>query len=456
MKTVKELLDAARAAVLENKLDEAESLKNQAVALKSIEDLAPPPAPEPEVKRLPFGNTESQEPTDEAPAHIKSWYVKKYGDYASGAEQISRELYGGAYEQAAWNKSVSFSRFLRSGHQDEYSSMVLLTPEQIVNAAAAGLTVAEIKSTMVEANDELGGFLVQEELNSRIIARLPGLTVVRSMANVQSTSKDNLTYIKATGGDDRYIGAVRVTWVDESPTAGAAETNATFGQVKIPVHVAMATIPVSKNLLEDSAVNLSQHLEDLAANGLGQDEDRQFLIGLGNGRPQGILNGTAAQATGSNGYHDQDITRVPSGTAAALTTAGLIAVPYAIAAQYRNGGTWVFNKGTLKAISQLVDTAGNLQFRNRDNQLMSGQPRNLEGYPYKESEAMPAIAANTLPIIFGDFKGYTIADRIGMSLMRYDDSTTAETNSVKFVLRRRVGGQVSEGWRFAVQHTAAS
>lgn len=456
MKTLAEIVSAAREAVLDNRLDDAEKLTAQAKALKSLESLEPAPAPEPEVKRLPFGNTESQEPKDEAPAHIKSWYVSKYGDVAKGAEQISRELYGGGYEMAAWNKSVSFNRFLRTGHQDQYASMVLLTPQQIVNAAAAGLTVGEIKSTMIEANDELGGFLVPEELNSRVIARLPGLTVVRSMANVQTTSKDNLTYIKATGGDDRYIGAVRVTWVDESPTAGAAETNATFGQVKIPVHVAMATIPISKNLLEDSAVNLPQHIEDLAANGLAIDEDRQFLVGLGNGRPQGILSGTAAQATGSNGYHDQDITRVASGTAAALTTAGLVAIPYAIAAQYRNGGTWVFNKSTLKAISQLADTAGNLQFRQRDNQLSSGQPRNLEGYPFKESEAMPIVAANTLPIIFGDFKGYTIADRIGMSLMRYDDSTTAETNSVKFVLRRRVGGQVTEGYRFAVQHVAAS
>jgi HK97 family phage major capsid protein len=456
MKTVKELLDAARVAVLENKLDEAEALKNQAVALKSIEDLTPPPPPEPEVKRMPFGNPEGDQPKDEAPAHVKAWYVKKYGDIASGAEQINRELYGAAYEQVAWQKSVSFNRFLRTGFQDEFASLVLLTPEQIVNAAANGLTVGEIKSTMIEANDELGGFLVPEELNSRVIARLPGMTVVRSMANVQTTSKDNLTYIKATGGDSRYIGAVRVTWVDESPSAGAAETNATFGQVKIPVHVAMATIPASKNLLEDSAVNLPLHLEDLAANGLAQDEDAQFLIGFGNGRPQGILNGTAAQATGSNGYHDQDISRVPSGTASALTTAGLVAVPYAIAAQYRNNGTWVFNKATAKAISQLADTNGNLQFRDRNNQLASGQPRNLDGYPFKESEAMPGIAANTLPIIFGDFKGYTIADRIGMSLMRYDDSSTAETNSVKFVLRRRVGGQVTEGWRFAVQHVAAS
>lgn len=456
MKTLAELISEARLAVSEGRLDDAETLKNQAAMVKSLDALEPAPAPEPEVKRLPFGDPVSQEPKDEAPAAVKSWFFNRYGDTGKGSEQIARELYSGSYEMAAWNKSVSFNRFLRSGHQDEFSSMVLLTPEQIVNAAAAGLTVAEIKSTMIEANDELGGFLVPEELNSRVIARLPGMTVVRSMANVQTTSKDNLTYIKATGGDDRFIGAVRVTWVDESPTAGAAETNATFGQVKIPVHVAMATIPVSKNLLEDSAINLSQHIEDLASNGLAQDEDRQFLIGLGNGRPQGILKGTAAQATGSDGYHDQDITRVPSGTASALTTAGLIAVPYAIAAQYRNGGTWVFNKGTLKAISQLTDTAGNLQFRQRDNQLSSGQPRNLEGYPFKESEAMPAIAANTLPIIFGDFKGYTIADRIGMSLMRYDDSTTAETNSVKFVLRRRVGGQVTEGWRFAVTHIAAS
>jgi HK97 family phage major capsid protein len=452
MKTVKELLDAARAAVLENKLDEAEALKNQAVALKSIDDLAPPPSPEPEVKRLPFGSTESPDQGEEAPAHIKSWYASKYGDFAKGAEQISRELYGGGYELAAWNKSVSFNRFLRTGVQDQYASMVLLTPQQIVNAAAHGLTVAEIKSTMIEANDELGGFLVPEDLNSRVIARLPGLAVVRGMANVQTTSRDALTYIKATGGDNQYVGAVRVVWTDESPTGSDSETNATFGQIRIPVHVQMANIPVSKNLLEDSAVNLPQHIEDLGTNAVAIAEDTAFLIGFGNGRPQGILNGTAA----NSGPHDSDVQTVVSGTAASLTAAGLVAVPYAIGYQYRQNGTWVFNKATAKVISQLADTNGNLQFRDRNNQLASGQPRNLDGYPFKESESMPSVTNNTYPIIFGDFKGYTIADRVGMSLVRYDDSTTAKTNSVVFVLRRRVGGQVAEPWRFAVQKVAAS
>jgi HK97 family phage major capsid protein len=79
-----------------------------------------------------------------------------------------------------------------------------------------------------------------------------------------------------------------------------------------------------------------------------------------------------------------------------------------------------------------------------------GSPDTLRGWAYAETEALQAIAANTYPVIFADWSGYRIVDRIGMSVQRYEDSNTAATDSVVFFCRRRYGGQVAEGYKFAV------
>jgi HK97 family phage major capsid protein len=57
--------------------------------------------------------------------------------------------------------------------------------------------------------------------------------------------------------------------------------------------------------------------------------------------------------------------------------------------------------------------------------------------------------------VFGDLTGYTIVDRIGMTVERYLDSATARQNLVYYVMRRRLGGQVTEPWRLAAQLVSA-
>jgi HK97 family phage major capsid protein len=51
--------------------------------------------------------------------------------------------------------------------------------------------------------------------------------------------------------------------------------------------------------------------------------------------------------------------------------------------------------------------------------------------------------------------GYQIADRVGMSVLR-DETTHSEEDIVKFVFRRRLGGQVNRTWMFAVQKVSAT
>ena len=70
--------------------------------------------------------------------------------------------------------------------------------------------------------------------------------------------------------------------------------------------------------------------------------------------------------------------------------------------------------------------------------LVEGQPRPLLGYPVVEAEDMPDIAANALPIAFGNFKaGYLIAERSATQILR-DPFTNKPF--VHFYATKRVGG----------------
>ena len=277
--------------------------------------------------------------------------------------------------------------------------------------------------------------------------------MVRPLANVVTTSRDRISMPTITGGNSRYTGAVRVTWVDEQPTGTEAATNATFGQLAIEVLTSMAHTQLSKNLVEDSAFDLPSYLSKQFALAMAIDEDEQFLTGPGgSGKPQGILSGTAANGA----PFDANVTVVNSGIAASLSADGLISLPYGIAAQYRQtGAVFVMNKATSKSIRLLKNGQGDYMFVDQSNTTAVGILKEVAGFPIKESEAMPDIAANKYPIIFGDLGGYAIADRIGLSIERYDDSTTAKTNSIVYVARRRLGGMVTEGWRIAVQKVSA-
>ena len=68
---------------------------------------------------------------------------------------------------------------------------------------------------------------------------------------------------------------------------------------------------------------------------------------------------------------------------------------------------------------------------------------------------MPATGAGTYPLIYGDFSGYFIAERLGMAVQRYNDSNTG-INVVEFHVRRRIGGKLLEPWKLGVQKVAAS
>jgi HK97 family phage major capsid protein len=74
--------------------------------------------------------------------------------------------------------------------------------------------------------------------------------------------------------------------------------------------------------------------------------------------------------------------------------------------------------------------------------VQNGAPATIDGDPYVEFPDMPSEGAGLYPIAYGDFRrAYTLVDRIAMEMLR-DPYTQATSGNIRFIFRRRVGGQV--------------
>lgn len=458
VKSARAALEAGDIATATQFTEEAKALKALA-ALESSETLERP--------AYPAAKTDA----DPAPGDIaiKAWYTKQYGaTLDADAKLILNDLYGKDYEYLRWAKMADFSRYVRTGVADpKLHRAVVYTPEQVMSALADGMSLQAIKATQVESQDVLGGFLVPEDFRDAVVQRIAGLTAMRNVAEVITTMSDRVTMPVGTGGDDRYVGNTRVYKVDESPSGTEAATNATFGSVTIPVHTLMAHTPISKNLLEDTtgARSILGILQGEMGAAYAIFEDEQFLIGNGVGGPLGVL--LNATTGGPNTYQYGSVQTVNTGAATALTGDAFRNTPYAIASQYRsNGGLWVMSRGTVRATKLLKAGDGTYLWSGRGDtpQLAQGQPQSLEGYPIRESEALASptatnnttYTANVWPVLFLTKGAYMIVDKAGAAdIQRYDDSTTAKTNSVVVVMRRRVGGQLIRPWGAAAMKISA-
>lgn len=392
------------------------------------------------------GSDKPAEPTEdvESPT-VKAVYSMRFGDENAAKQAVLTDMLGKNYRQTVWDQNAAFAKYLRGGEMALDRDQVKLLKSQIFafedieGMIKNGFSVAEIKSTMVEAQGTLGGFAVPTTLQSEIIRRLPGLTAVRGggATVVNLTTGNSTEYIELTGGNKQYISALRGAWGSE--TQVPTEKNITIGTKAINADIYTYKVPMSQSLVEDAA-NLVNILQDDAALTMAMDEDAAFLTGDGVGKPLGIIPGSANFFSLDYGA---------SGVAAALSADGLKATKRALASQYRQGAVWVMASDTALAVEKLKDGDGQYLFTDLSDQDQ------LLGRKVYESESMPAIAANAFPVIFGNMMGYYIVERSGMTIARYQDSNTG-INKVEYHFRRRVGGRVVKPWLFCLNKIATS
>ena len=281
------------------------------------------------------------------------------------------------------------------------------------------LSEAEKKALTV-SNDSTGGYLAPPEYVKELIKDVTEISPIRSIAKLRATGQRSIQIPKRTG-------QFSAQWVSESGTRSET-TGYQVGLEEIPAHEYYAMVDISEQDLEDSVFNLEAEMQSEFAEQFAKAQGTAFVSGNAVGKPEGFMTNSS-------------VSEVVSGAGAALTGDGLISLVHSIKSEYSRNATFVFNRSTLAEIRKLKDTAGQYVFQ-AGMMLTSGVPNSVLGFPYIQATDMPSVGAGNFPIAFGDFsRGYMIVDRIAMAVLR-DPFTQATSGNVRYIARRRVGGQV--------------
>ena len=266
--------------------------------------------------------------------------------------------------------------------------------------------------------DSEGGYLVPDEFERTLVSALEEENIFRQIAKViQTSSGDRKIPVVATKGT--------ASWIDEE--GAFTESDDAFSQVSIGAYKLGTLIKVSEELLNDSVFDLESYISTEFARRIGAKEEEAFFIGDGSGKPLGILAESGGAEIG-----------VTSTSAATITADELMDLFYSLKAPYRKNAVWVLNDSTIKAIRKLKDNSGQYLWQ---PSLVMGNPDTILGRPVKTSAFMPALAAGSKAIAFGDFSYYWIADRQGRSFRRLNELYAAN-GQVGFLGSQRVDGKL--------------
>ncbi len=289
----------------------------------------------------------------------------------------------------------------------------------------------ELKSVTGATNAE-GGFAVPREIDAMIERTLRAISPIRAIANVVATGTAGYRKLIAVGGTPSG-------WVSEVAARPMTNTPA-FSEIAPPTGHLYANPAASQAMLDDAAFDVEAWLADEVAREFARAEGAAFVTGTGTNQPKGFATyATTSEADGVRAFGTLQYIAAGAagGFAASSPQDRLIDLVHALKAPYRQGATFVMASDTLARIRKMKTSDGAFIW---SPGLTVGQPGTLLGFPVVEAEDMPAVAADSLSIAFGNFKaGYVIADRGETAILRDPFSNKP---FVHFYATKRVGGAV--------------
>jgi len=290
---------------------------------------------------------------------------------------------------------------------------------------------SELKSkAMSVGSDSDGGYAVPEQLDSNLENFLYAANVMRRLASVVKATTSDYKIAVNTGG-------LAAGWVGETDSRPNTATPQ-IEEITPPTGELYANPAASGWMIDDAGFNLESWLMTEIQNKFSSMEGGAFISGSGVKQPKGILRYSSTTA--------EDDTR-PFGTlkhleaasATSFTADEIITFFYDLASVYRGQSAFVANSKTVAFLRKLKDSNGQYLWQ---QSLSADQPAMLLGQRLEIDENMPNIAAEAVPVMFGNFaQGYRIIDRTPLRVLR-DEFTLKPF--VQFYSTKRVSGIVHD------------
>ena len=266
-------------------------------------------------------------------------------------------------------------------------------------------------------------------------------TIRQANPSVFTTSSgENLVVPRATA----YANAL---WTAEGGTLTASDP--TLSSVTLGAYKVGTIIQVSYELLHDEGFDVAGFIASEAGMMLGVTVDTAYVAGTGTTQPTGFNAAATVALTAATG----------TGSTTGLPTSGtvvgadvLIELYHSIVPQYRPRASYIMHDATVKVVRKLKDSTGQYLWQPA---LVAGQPDTILGRPVYPDPHMPQIGVTTVPIAFGDFRGYFIRDVTPLRFERSDEFAFG-TDLVSFRALYRTDGKLADTNAIKTYQTAAT
>lgn len=246
-----------------------------------------------------------------------------------------------------------------------------------------------------------GGNTVPTSFYDRLVAHLIEVSgVMMSNPTVLNTNSGENIEVPTTTA---HSSATIVPEGNAIPESDPAFAKRTLGAYKYGV-----LIQVSRELLDDTGVDLEGYLAMQAGRALGNAFGAHLVTGTGSSQPTGVITSAPTGVTGG------------TGVTGAFTGDNLIDLFYSVIAPYRNSSSagWLMRDATLATARKIKGSDGQYIWQ---PSLQQGTPDLLLGKPVNTDPNVAASALNAKSVAFGDFSAYFVRTVNGIRFERSDE-----------------------------------
>lgn len=380
----------------------------------------------PEIKDLAKAVHEMRQVAESKNAHLAEVKEKltKFEDLAAKLEEKHQQIQSAwlakQKEEAEYKERLEFcekiinrtsSNTRSKGYKEskEYKAL-----QEFAIRGENGLSV-ETKGYLRTDLDTAGGFLLPTEMSNELEKNIVEISPVRAVARIRRTSSRSLIVPLRT---------VNLSSTAVGETQAGTISNSTYAAFEIKVNRIVADSALSLEEMQDAAFDMEAQINEDFAIEFARQEGAQFVAGNGVNQANGFTT-------------DPNINVINSGVANGITFDNIydltnLKVGYV--------GMYAMNRSTIIFLQKAKDNVGQYLWQPA---VEKDRFNTLNGHPYLMMQDMQSIGAGNVPIVFGDFRvGYTIVDKVGMSLIR-DVYTLADQSIIRLIAARRVGGAVT-------------
>lgn len=250
-----------------------------------------------------------------------------------------------------------------------------------------------------------------------------------------SNEEVGYTILNTASGEDIKV-PTQSGFSTGSATAEAAAfavSNPTTSSLTLRAHKFGTLITVSRELLEDSGIDIVAFLGRQAGNAIGNIVNEKLAVGTGTVEPQGIVDASAAGKTGG------------TSVGGAFTADDLIDLVHSVDSAYAsNRAGFQMRRSTLAELRSLKDGGGRFIY-----DPTQGTQALVLGYPVFENPHIAAIGTGNKSVVFGSMPYYHVRQVGGVEIARSDDAYFVN-DLVAFRVSIRLDGNLSQS--AAVKH----